>query len=191
MEKDPRTQFLDLWDETIYMFDILKGDLDKTIYILEEKMRLHKNKPASTFFNEIEPWIRMSIRIVFSTIEAICFRMKQAALMICQLKRLPLSEKDKENINEMTEDGTRHYLKTPENVKYSFKIFSYALGRESPIEFDKNWFTFISLSEKRNELTHPKSLEDLKVTPQQHNDSAECIKWFFDLLGKIRSSLPG
>ena len=182
---DPKSQLKSLSNEAQGIVNILVGDLQKVIDISNEKIKALKGRPVSIFLNEQETWFRLANRLVITTIESICYSMKQTAYLVCQQRKLPLSSEKQELINEKKADGSPRYQKTHENLKFSFELLAYAFGTKSPLKFNKKWAIFLRTVKKRNELTHPKVLKDLKISAKQHKESAETLDWFEDLIKEL------
>lgn len=157
---------------------ILTEDLKRIIEISNEKIKEFKDSPESLFLDEQQTWFRSANRLVITVIESICYKMKQIALLICDSTGKPLTEEERKNLTERRADGSKYFMKTSDNVKFSFEILAYAFGFKFRLKYGREWGTFLKVEKKRNKLTHPKTKMDLKITVTEHNESAETLDWF-------------
>ena len=169
-------------NELTKIINILMKDLTRVIDKSKEMANKYKQKPGKIFLDQQETWFRQANRITITTIDAICFKMKQITLSMYDYTDKSLSENDRKKLSERRSDGSPHYLKTHENVKFAFKMFANALGFPFKITYDKKWANFLKVIEIRNSLTHPKSSNDLKMSVRDHNNTADAFVWFGSLI---------
>jgi len=170
--------------------DILLTDLRRVIDISGAKIKKYRDSPESRFLNEQETWIRLSIRLLITTIEAVCFKLKQMALAGHQVREKPLDAKDKMKLTEKREDGSPCYIRTADNLIYAIKMFAAVYDSTYKLKFGKEWAVFQKVLKKRNSLTHPKSKGDLAVSITDHNDAANTGIWFSKILKDLRGLVP-
>jgi hypothetical protein len=168
--------------DMIDIVNILAKDINQVIEVSNKKINELKYAPESTFLDEQETWFRLSNRLVITVIESMCYKIKQTALLICDTLGKPLTEKEREKLTEKKTDGSNLFLKTSENVKFSFDKLAYAFDINFKIKYGEEWSNFLKVIRKRNALTHPKTKADLKITVTEHNKSAETINWFYRTL---------
>ena len=170
--------------DMIAISNILLTDIDRVIDISDEKIRQYKESTETKFLDEQGTWIRLSIRLLITSIESTCYKLKQIALLGYQARRIVLDEEDISKLKERTEDGRPKYLPTDENIKFSFKMLASAFKHKNMLKYGKEWATFLKVLKKRNGLTHPKSKSDLQVSQLDHKDAADTMEWFFKLLNE-------
>ena len=168
--------------DMIEITNVLTTDIDRVIDISDEKIKQYKDSSEEKFLEEQETWIRLSIRLLISSIESTCYKLKQIALLGYQARRIALEEEDIQKLQERTKEGRPKFLPTDENLKYSFKMLASAFNLKSKLKFGKEWGTFLRVLKKRNALTHPKAKSDLKVSQTDHKDAADTLEWFTILL---------
>lgn len=169
--------------------NILIDDLDRVLAVSDQKMKELKGKPESIFLAEQETWFRLSNRITLTTIESICFKLKQIALLICDLWNRPLTPKEREKLEEMYANGNPRYLPTANNLKFTFKMYAYAFGCGYRLNCSgKEWADFLEIVDKRNALTHPKASADLKISPEEHDKAAETFLWFHKVFQELMTA---
>jgi len=164
------------------IINILMKDLDRVIDKSNEMINKYKEKSEKIFLDQQETWFRQANRITITSIEAICFRMKQITLLLFDNSDKNISQNDREKLSEKKSDGSPLYLRTPENVKFAFKMFANVIEFSFKIKYDEKWANFLKVVKKRNSLTHPKSSNDLKVSIQDHDNAADAFLWFNSLV---------
>jgi hypothetical protein len=169
---------------------ILTTDLKCVIEISDAKIKQYKDSSESRFLNEQETWIRLSIRLLITTIEAVCFKLKQFALIGHKMRGKPLDAKDIMKLTEKKEDGSPYFIPTDDNLKYAFKMAAAAVDSTYKIEFGKEWGIFQNILKRRRGLTHPKNINDLAVSIRDHNDAADTGIWFSKILKELKDSVP-
>lgn len=170
--------------DMIEISNVLTTDIDRVIYISDEKIRQYKESSEAKFLNEQETWIRLSIRLLLSLIESTCYKLKQVALLGYQARGIALKEEDEQKLSERTKEGRLKFLPTEDNIKYSFTMLANAFNLKNKLKFGKEWQIFLKVLKKRNDLTHPKNRSDLFVTPADHKNAADTLEWFTKLLAE-------
>jgi hypothetical protein len=176
-------------DELIKITSVLLKDLERIIDQSNKKAAELEQKSESIFLDEQETWFRQANRITISTVEAICFKMKQITLLLFDHSNKTLSQKEREKLSEKKLNGTPFYLKTKDNVKFSFNMFAKVLGIPFEIKFNKDWANFLKVINKRNNLTHPKSENDLKMSAKEHRNTANAFEWFGTLINQFINNI--
>jgi len=174
-------------DELIKIISILLKDLKRIIDQSNKKVAELEQKSEGVFLDEQGTWFRQANRITISTVEAICFKMKQITLLLFDHSNKTLSQKEREKLSERKLNGTPFYLKTKDNVKFSFKMFAKVLGIPFEIKYNKDWANFLKVINKRNNLTHPKSENDLKMSVKEHRNTANAFYWFGNLINQFKT----
>lgn len=169
--------------------DILLDDLEHVIQVSNEKIRQFRESPETEFLKQQATWFRLIIRLLITTIEATCFKLKQLALIKYKQQSVQLEEKDREKLSEQRSDGGLCFLSTSENLKYAMKMYATAFGSKYKIKFGKEWATFLRVQSKRKGLTHPKSKGDLSVTMSDYKAAYDTAVWFTDLIQQLFDSI--
>jgi hypothetical protein len=141
-------------------------------------------------------WARTLIKTVGSYVEAEVFLLKQELLRFCEREKIEINpEVDLFLNNRKFELGSNgklkeriHQARVRDEVKFIFNQISMFKGQEQVAGFEiDGWNKLISTIEVRNRLTHPKSIDDLKVSEQEIKDSDDAFSWFVDnVVGFIR-----
>ncbi|TET70317.1 MAG: hypothetical protein E3J56_08250 [Candidatus Aminicenantes bacterium] len=176
-------------NEFTKIIDILMKDLNRVVDKSNEMINKDKQKSEKIFLDQQETWLRQANRITITSIEAICFKMKQITLLLFDNTDKNLSQNDREKLSEKKNDGSPRYLRTNENVKFAFKMFAKVLGFPFKIRFDEKWANFLKVIEIRNSLTHPKSSNDLKISVRDHNNTADAFIWFNSLIKQFLNEM--
>ena len=176
-------------NELAKIINILMKDLERVIDKSNEMVNKYKQKPEKIFLDQQETWFRQANRITITTIDAICFKMKQITLLLFDNSDKNLSPEDREKLSEKKSDGSPHYLRTHKNVKFAFKMLAKISGFPFEIKFDKKWANFLKVVRKRNSLTHPKSLNDLNMSARDHNNTADAFSWFGSLIKQFNDEI--
>lgn len=177
-----KKQFLDLWIETLQMMREMGNEIHEIIDMCDVVAKKLEKKTESEFINEIQPWFRVVIRSVMSVIEGTCFKLKEATLLICTVRRKKLSPRDliklKEKIRDKNGRIKNYYLKTEDNIRFTLKKFYYAFDLDFEVKDSKEWEKVRTTIQVRNRLTHPKKLIDLKVSIDEYSNAASAFQWF-------------
>lgn len=178
-------EFKDAFEQVkdmIEISDVLMKDISRVIDVSSDKIRQYETSGENKFLDEQQTWIRLSIRLLITSIESTCFKLKQIAKIGYQARGISLGEEDISKLTERTKEGKLRFLPTDDNVKYSFKMLASAFELDQKLKFGKEWATFLRLVTKRNKLSHPKNKADLHVAPTDHKDAADTLEWFMKLL---------
>ena len=170
---------------------ILNADLTRVLDVSNDIIKRYKEKPDSRLLDEQETWIRLSIRLLFTTIEATCFKLKQFALIGHQIRNKLLDPEDIKKLTEKNIDGSPFFLPTADNLKYALKMAADSVDKKYQIEYGKEWGIFLKLLERLNRLTHPKKKSDLAVSPADQNDAADTGIWFGKILRGLTDTIHG
>ena len=169
---------------------ILTTDLKCVIDISDAKIKQYKDSPESRFLNEQETWIRLSIRLLITTIDAVCFKLKQFALIGYKLRKKNLDKEDIMKLTEKKKNGKPFIWGTEKNLEYTFKMAAAAVDSNYELKQGKEWGVFQNVIKKRRGLTHPKNMGDLSVSITDHNDVADTGIWFSKILKELKDSIP-
>jgi hypothetical protein len=161
------------------IYDVLTKDLKRVLEVSEQKNKELKNGAESALLDEQGTWFRLINRITLSTIEAVCYKLKQIALLSYDIKGPTLNAKERQKLEEKREDGKPYFMPTDDNVKFAFKMFANAFGSSYKLDCSgEEWVNFCRLVAKRNAITHPKTSADLKISPEEHDKAADAAVWF-------------
>src|SRR4030042_3083362 len=73
----------------------------------------------------MQPLFRIMTRNTSATIEGACYKLKNLALFLCDLKNLPITPDERESIIEKKTNKRgqliNYYLETKENIKLAFR----------------------------------------------------------------------
>jgi len=182
-------KFLAAWAETVEMVYLLTEETLRINHLIDKEIERLKNKSEEEILNELKPWFRIVIRSSITTIEAICYRLKQNAILICSQreKSLSLPELGKLKEKKRDRDGRlrNYYLETKENIIFTLRINYYAVDSPFEIKDHEGWTKLCETIEVRNRLTHPKKKDDLDVSPQQFNYASIGFQWFMSRIEEL------
>jgi len=174
--------FIKEWNDTLEMLNDLRGEHSKIIQIIDIEMRKLENKPVQVFLSELNPWMRIAIRSIVATIEALCYKLKKTTILICDHKNKRLTSTERQKLIEVKRDKNgklrNYYLKTDINVKFTLKMIYYSLDVDFEITDQAGWQNLKNTIEIRNRLTHPKYSNDLKVSTKEYQDAVQGFDWF-------------
>ena len=111
---------------------------------------------------------RSYVRAFFAFVEGNTYRMKQLCIYAHNNGKYHLSDKDLEKAMEIKMDihGNEKIIKikTLDNVKLSFSLFSKVFGIENTLDTSgTQWNNFRKALDIRHRLTHPKSPSDFNL----------------------------
>ncbi len=167
-------KFIKEWNDTNQIVYMLTEEILKVLSKVNEEVGRLKSKNEDELIYEIQPWFRIAIRSVIATIEAICYRFKQATIIICEQRNKTLSPSKIEKLLEKKCDKNgkmkNYYLETRKNIKFSLKMFFYTFDFPFEIKDHEGWKKLMDTVGMRHKLTHPKKKIDLEISPKQYND---------------------
>jgi len=145
---------------------------------------------------------RLYVRTVFACVEGIIQVMKSAALLFDERNDPPMLTLEeiallKEEDPHVGGNGKVEIKKKKISLlpNFEFSIRTYAKIKRCPINFEKGGEGWASLRKSisiRDRLTHPHSIEDLKITNEELKTVEKAMEFFRDttiqLLGDKRSS---
>lgn len=147
-----------------------------------------------------ETSMRAYIRAVFASIEGTTFALKQLALRQAEHGRGGFTSAElamlREETFDLNEKGAAYaqqkFLKLPSNLTFAFDVCSRPFGFRYEIDrSNQEWNKFQEAIKVRNRLTHPKTVEDLRVSAADILCVAETANWFIvqqkELLTRIDS----
>lgn len=139
---------------------------------------------------------RAFIRNVFSIIETYLYVTKEliknkliidktseitwADLAILNEKKAFLDTQGKVNIKD-------DFQKFEPSLKFTLNTFANIFDSVLPNYGDSNFEKLKKLSKRRNDITHPKSLENLNVSDQEIEDTISMFSWFIKTHSTINS----
>ena len=84
-----------------------------------------------------------------------------------------------------------NYLKPKSNIKFTLPFYAQALGIsfefDPPLDKEPGWSRLCRAIEKRNQLMHPKSQDDLSVSDSDLEDALCAASWFVEQLDRLES----
>lgn len=137
---------------------------------------------------------RISVRALFSGIEVLCYRLKISALVIASDKGIKLKNKEIAMLNEesyyLEDNGLakakKVYSKITSNLRFVFRIFARVV--ESNFKLDvggEDWKKFKRAVEVRNNITHPKGLQDMVISEDDFKKVTDSYDWFVKNLNRL------
>ena len=149
----------------------------------------------SNQYPESETWRRIVVRLSFSALDSYCWALKKLFYFTLRWRSIAPSQKDLEYITGINEKYRRFRPTPTENVKYivsrlaTLSTVEWKIGDES-----KEWQAFCTSVLVRHRITHPRRLDDLKISPDEYDKIADSLIWFqngLDLIVKgILASQP-
>ena len=70
-------------------------------------------------------------------------------------------------------------------LKFTLNIYASVFNTEKQNYGDSNFEKLKILAKRRNEVTHPKSINDLVITNQEFEDAVSMFSWFMQLHNSI------
>jgi hypothetical protein len=192
MSNDTPKQDLDLellksaaWVGTVH--DLLMRD---TLLCLQE-WKAHKDRAVEGAFlfedgelDRFQFWFRALVRSFATQVEGTCYYLRKAsadAFDRGRLPSLPAELRPKLLEEDPNTPGRKRYNSFLENVELGFEWFAAAFGKSFKLpKGDHRWGNFRQLVECRNQITHPKSLQDFAATAHQILPAQQGMLWFSD-----------
>ena len=158
---------------------------------VREANALLADKPNSHFAK------RILIRTLFTYLEGCLHARKQETLALEEIlcayqfprgesRILIFSEAEKHMLRETTFDlsgskarETTYYPKLGDNIKFTLTLFQRAFRLEDKIDYNcPGWTKLLAAQKLRNRLTHPKSVECLKIEDEDLSNLEAAIDWY-------------
>jgi len=156
--------------ESDSMLNVLKNEND---FILEKISKQPKE----------QRWRRIFIRSLFAFIETLCFRLKQDALEFNKFSSAEesiLNEKTYVLNNKGEVEAKVLFLKTPENLRFSFNAFAKAVEAKFVLKVDDvGWDSFKQSLKVRHKITHPKKFNDLVISDDEFQKVISTMHWIY------------
>ena len=130
---------------------------------------------------------RSFIRCVFALIEGSVFNLKETALTLAKHGRGKFSHGELAMLEEVSYDlGDKgeareqpKFIQLTKNVRFAFSAAARAFQVTYELAVDdKEWSTFKDAIAIRNRITHPKSVDDLKLSDDEVQVVADAGSWF-------------
>jgi hypothetical protein len=137
---------------------------------------------------------RFYIRAVLALIEAFVEQHRRLLLDLCDIGNITLAQKTRTKLREIKEvslaDGSKEertqYLKIFEKIKTVYKAAGHGFGQPLNVTFDDGrWDTFRDAMELRNQITHPKNIEDCWINDGQLETVGQANEWFKTLTNEF------
>lgn len=143
---------------------------------------------------------RAYIRSLFSMIEGTVWILKQTVLVAPVRGGGPkrFSPAEYALLSDKTYDLDRNgepkeqvkFLKLPENVKFTFNIFSKYFGTNLDLGIGSNgWNKFLEAQKVRNRITHPKTPEEFDISDEEIQSCKTACSWFNFLVANTLSAI--
>lgn len=164
-------------------------DMYKTNDILVTDLEKMNEKAMENIKDEC--WRRMAIRTTFSTLDALCYYLKQITLRLSEMMKTELGEKQRAFLTGVITDkktGKKKLFQVSilENVKGTFKEFAKLWGKKCYIARDYNaWRQFCESIEIRHRITHPAKSSDLQITEDDYFKVGDSFEWFSLKFGEL------
>jgi hypothetical protein len=130
---------------------------------------------------------RSFVRTVFAMIEGTTFNLKQMALNLSAHGRGNFSKAElamlEEVVYELGDKGEAvtqtKFMKLPTNIRFAFDAAARAFGVTYKLEVgDSGWAIFKEALIIRNRITHPKIIDDLKLSETEVQKVIDTGAWF-------------
>lgn len=139
-------------------------------------------------------WQRLVIRLAFSIIDSLCFKIKELYYCAVIINHFKLSKHDKEMLigYEEKSDGRIVRCRSPLSldVKYVLNLIATVLDSPPVYLGDKKWANFLDSIEIRHRITHPRNLTDLELSPAEYDLVASSYLWFTESIKGLLYVLP-
>lgn len=145
-----------------------------------------------------QAWRRSLFRSVFSWIEGMIFQMKQVALhtqggyyqAVFSLAEKTFLEEARYLLKDNGNTNTKYdnFINIEKNLRFAYLMITkgYSLSITLDIDNgDNGWNQFKNAIRIRNQLTHPKSINDLNVSDQDVKNLLGTISWFDKQIKKL------
>lgn len=142
------------------------------------------------------PWRRHYVRSFFALVEAVTHNMRELVLARNEEGKFDLSEDEffvlKAKRVELRDNGeikgSTRYYRTKPNILFTLKVLARYAGRE--LEFrdlgkQAEWKTLERIYAIRNEITHPKTVNNLVLDDEQMQDVKQAGDWFVNTVGDL------
>jgi hypothetical protein len=187
-----KQRFIKEWIDTQQIVNCLVAEMLKIIELINSEAKRLEKQSETVFIREIQPWFRIEIRSVIATIEAICYKLKQVTVLICDQRNKSLTQAEREKLLEkkIDEHGKPkdYYLKTEENIKFTLKMIYYAFDLSFEIKDHEGWKKLRNTIKVRHKLTHPKNKKDLEIFLREYEDAEIGFNWFVRKIGELSSA---
>lgn len=130
---------------------------------------------------------RSFVRTVFAMIEGTTFNLKEMALNLSTHGRGNFSKAELAMLEEVSYDlGDKgeaitqtKFMKLPTNIRFAFDAAARAFGVTYKLEVgDSGWSMFKEALNIRNRITHPKKIDDLKMSEAEVQKVIDTGAWF-------------
>lgn len=166
------TEISQFKDETKQMADILTLGIVKIL-------------TRSAYEPEDHLWRQMGVRVLFSLIETLCYRLKQLIILNGDFLKFKLGEivcleeksfrVNKKGIIEKR----KAYPDMTGNIKFVFQMMAKLISSDFKIDLEsRKWKSFQSAVKIRHRITHPKNPSDLEVSLQDYKVAGDSYHWF-------------
>jgi len=177
-EQEDFLAFIDTFDRRNDLYRALQSDVTSANHMLRE--------------NSQDQYLRRTfVRTTFAMIEGLLNVLTDEVLETHRSGFIELSKDEIEKLTERAVTGkgeTRpRFLPLGAKVQFSFLIFARKIGGldYSLDTTTKEWETFESAIEVRNQLMHPRGMDDLTVNDMQISIVLDASNWFLDQHGKL------
>jgi len=143
---------------------------------------------------------RVYVRTLFAMIEGVTYAMKLALFIIARnfskpsditVPELVILKGSIFDLNDKGEVREREkHFRIHNNLKFTVKLVNRVLGSSIDLGVDtQDWTNFVSTAKIRNNVTHPKNLDDIVIS----DEDLKCIRsvnsWFNDIVGAMMTAL--
>ena len=141
---------------------------------------------------------RAFVRSCWAYVEAVTFAVKRYTFSACQLGTVDLAPDDHAFLGDVRlivdAEGNiavqKDLTKTLDNVKRTFKLSARIFGVDWKPDFgSEGWRGFRDSLQIRHRLTHPKSVGEVTVSPEDMQTQREGIMWFIKCFNEYQESL--
>jgi len=137
--------------------------------------------------NKTDSGERSFVRAAFALIEGSVFNLKQIALALSKHGNGGFSRAELVMLEEVSYDlddkGTTKsqvkFIPLPKNIKFAFSAAARAFRVAYELKVDDGgWNAFKDALVIRNRITHPKSIDDLKLSEKEVQTVADATEWY-------------
>lgn len=167
--KENLKQTLQLWHSTM---SELEG-IETFLQVEKINDQFYRRLIIRGLFSVIETYLNVTKEIIkLKLVIEPTAKVKWEELAILNGKSLRLDEKGR--VNTIDE-----FYKFESNLRFTLNLFASVFDSEQPEYGVADFLKLKNLIKKRNELTHPKSINHLTVSDCEINDTVSAFFWFF------------
>jgi hypothetical protein len=139
---------------------------------------------------------RAGVRATFAMIEGTCFALRGAAVHFASAFRVKLTDGERQMAQEITyalnergqvEEKLVH-VPTLHNLRFALVLFAKAINADYEVPVGEEPYEKLRRSQAvRNRITHPRTVDDLRISEQEMEDMARAAQWFDDQIVRLHT----